>query len=299
MPSSIHHSEPSTAKIDGIELVYDTFGDPSHPPLLLIMGLGGQMISWEDDLCAQLAARGYWVIRFDNRDVGLSTKFDRADTPNLFALMQSFVQKDPIHAPYTLRDMAKDAVGLLEALGIQAAHVVGVSMGGMIAQMLAIYHPGHVRTLTSIMSTTGHPDLPLPKSEAIALLTRPTPADREGYIDASLRDMKFLNGDLPLDEQRAREHAAKAYDRGLCPAGFNRQLAAILGSGSRREALHSVKIPTLVIHGRADPLVPVEGGIDTAQSIPGAKLLIIEGMGHSLPPVIWPKIIEAIAEHAV
>jgi len=299
MPSSIPHSEPSTAKIDGIELVYDTFGDSSHPPLLLIMGLGGQMISWEDDLCAQLAARGYWVIRFDNRDVGLSTKFDQADTPNLFALMQSFVQKDPIHAPYTLRDMAKDAVGLLEALGIQAAHVVGVSMGGMIAQMLAIYHPGHVSSLTSIMSTTGHPDLPLPKPEAIALLTRPTPTDRDGYIEVSLRDMRFLNGDLPLDEQRAREHAAKDYDRGLCPAGFNRQLAAILASGSRREALHSVRIPTLVIHGKVDPLVPVEGGIDTAQSIPGAKLLIIEGMGHSLPPVIWPNVIEAIAEHAV
>jgi len=172
-------------------------------------------------------------------------------------------------------------------------------MGGMIAQTLAIHHPGYVRTLTSIMSTTGHPDLPMPKPEAIARLTQIMPADREGYLEASLRDMEFFNGDFPFDEERAREHAARAFDRGLHPAGINRQMAAILASGSRREALGSLSIPTLVIHGDLDPLVSVEGGIDTAHAIPGAKLLIIKGMGHSLPPAIWSEIIEAISEHAL
>jgi pimeloyl-ACP methyl ester carboxylesterase len=209
------------------------------------------------------------------------------------------MQGKPIQPPYTLRDMAADAVGLLDALDIESAHVVGVSMGGMIAQEMAIGYPDRVRTLTSIMSSTGNPKLPPPRPEAAAILVTPAPTDREGYLEHSLQVWHVLNGPaFPLDEERARTRAGNNFDRGLSPAGTMRQLAAILGSGSRREALTAVTVPTLVIHGDADPLVPVEGGIDTAETIPGAELLIIEGMGHDLPPAVAPRVIEAIVRHA-
>jgi pimeloyl-ACP methyl ester carboxylesterase len=299
MTKKIPHSDPASVKVDGVELVYDTFGQASAPPLLLIMGLGAQMIAWDDEFCAQLAARGYWVIRFDNRDVGLSTKFDEAGVPDMAALARVQARGEAIQAPYTLADMADDAAGLLDALGAGSAHVVGVSMGGMIAQAMAIRHPDRVRTLTSTMSSTGNPDLPPPKPEALAVLTTPAPTDRAGYLEGAVVSWKVLGGSgFPLDEDYARARAGQAFDRGLHPEGIARQMAAILASGSRKEALRSVTVPTLVIHGDADPLVPVEGGIDTADAIRDAGLLIIKGLGHALPPAVWPQVIDAIARHA-
>jgi pimeloyl-ACP methyl ester carboxylesterase len=299
MIPSVRHSDPARVKVNGIELVYDTFGEHSAPPLLLIMGLGGQMIAWDEEFCAQLAARGYWVIRFDNRDVGLSTKLDEAGVPDIFTLMQAQAQGEAAQAPYTLHDMADDAVGLLAALSVESAHVVGISMGGMIAQEMAIHHPTRVRTLTSIMSTTGDPGLPPPKPEALSVLLTPFPADRDAYIEDSIQSWQVLSGPgFPLDQDLIKERAGRAFDRGLSLAGMARQMAAVVTSGSRREALRSVTIPTLAIHGDADPLVPVECGIDTADAVPGAELLIIEGMGHDLPLAVAPRVIEAIARHA-
>jgi pimeloyl-ACP methyl ester carboxylesterase len=295
MTQPIPHSAEASVKANGIDIVYDTFGETSAPPMLLIMGLDCQLIAWDEEFCAALAGCGYWVIRFDNRDIGLSTKFDEAGIPDILAMMQGA----RIQPPYTLRDMAADAVGLLDALAIESAHVVGVSMGGMIAQEMAIHYPDRVRTLTSIMSTTGDPTLPPPRPEAAAILVTPAPTDREGYVEHSLQTWRVLNGPVfPIDEEGDRAVAGRSFDRGLSPAGTARQLAAILGSGSRKEALAAVRTPTLVIHGDADPLVPVEGGIDTAEAVPGAKILIIEGMGHNLPPAVAPQVIEAIARHA-
>jgi pimeloyl-ACP methyl ester carboxylesterase len=300
MIQSVPHSDPTKVKLNGIEIVYDTFGDPSAAPMLLIMGLGEQMIAWDEDFCKQLATQGYWVIRFDNRDVGLSTRLDDASVPDILALMQTMAQGEAPQAPYTLGDMADDVVGLLDTLAVESAHVVGISMGGMIAQEMAIHHPGRVRTLTSIMSTTGDPELPPPKPEAQIILVTPPPTDREGYLEHALKIWQVLSGPgFPMDEGRIRERAGRSFDRGLSPTGTARQLAAILTSGSRREALRSVKVPTLVIHGNADPLVPVECGKDTANSIPGAELMIIEGMGHDLPLEVAPRVIEAIVGHAV
>jgi pimeloyl-ACP methyl ester carboxylesterase len=299
MSGSVLHSDPKKVTSNGIEIVYDTFGELSAPPMLLIMGLGAQMIAWDEDFCAALAAQGYWVIRFDNRDIGLSTKLDEAGTPSTLALLKAQVQGEEIPAPYTLRDMADDSAGLLEALEIEAAHLVGASMGGMIAQELAIHHPERVRTLTSIMSSSGNPELPPPKPEALSILVTPAPTDRAGYLEYAIKTWATLSGpNFPLDEEYITRRAELSFERGLSVAGTARQLAAILASGSRKEALKSVTVPTLVIHGDADPLVPVEGGIDTADSIPGAELLIVEGMGHSLPPVLAPRVIEAIAGHA-
>jgi pimeloyl-ACP methyl ester carboxylesterase len=300
MIGSVPHSNPTKVKVNGIEIVYDTFGETSAPPMLLIMGLGEQMISWDDGFCKLLAAQGYWVIRFDNRDVGLSTRLDEVGVPNIFALMRAPVQGEAVQVPYKLRDMADDTVGLLDALGIEAAHVVGISLGGMIAQEIAIHYPGRIRTLTSMLSSTGHPELPPPKPEAQAVLVTPYPTDREGYLEYALKTWRLLSGPgFPIDEDRIKERAGRCFDRGLNLAGTVRQLAAVLASGSRREALESVAIPTLVIHGDADPLVPVECGMDTANSIPGAELMIIEGMGHDLPVAVAPRIIKAIARHAV
>ena len=294
MTQPIPHSDEASVKANGIDIVYDTFGDPSAPPMLLVMGLGGQLIDWDDEFCAALAVCGYWVIRFDNRDIGLSTKFDDAGIPDIPAMFQGA----PIQPPYTLRDMAADAVGLLDALDIESAHVVGISMGSMIAQEMAIGWPDRVRTLTSIMSSTGDPTLPPPQPEAMAVLMTPPPADRESAIQSSLHTWRVLNGPaFPIDEERVRTRAGKSFDRGLSPAGMMRQLAAIIGSGSRREALTAVSVPTLVIHGDADPLVPVQAGIDTAEAVPGAELLTIEGMGHDLPVPVAPRVIEAIVRH--
>ncbi len=291
---------PAMARANGIELCHDTFGDPQAPPLLLIMGLAAQMIAWDDEFCAQLAARGYHVIRFDNRDMGLSTRFTEAGVPDVAAAFAAAMQGKPVSAPYMLSDMADDAVGLLDTLGIDKAHVVGLSMGGAIGQTLAIQHAQRLRTLTSIMATTGDPGLPPPTPEALAMLFKPTPTDQAGYFESYRQTWKMLRvGSFPLDEARDLARAGQNFARGLNPAGVARQLTAILASGSRKEALAAVKVPTLVMHGDIDPLVPLACGIDTAKSVPGAKLLIIEGMGHALPISMWPQIIDAIAAHAV
>lgn len=299
MNRNVLHTDPAKIRVNGIELVYDAFGEPSAPPMLLIMGLGAQMIGWEEEFCTDLAAHGYWVIRFDNRDVGLSTRLDEAGIPDVVALMQAQARGESVQAPYTLRDMAGDAVGLLDALEAESAHVVGASMGGMIAQEMAIHHPERVRTLTSIMSSTGNPELPPPTPEAMSILVTPFPTDREGYLERSVQMWRILGGPgFPLDEDRARKKAEQAFERGLSPEGTTRQLAAVLASGSRKEALQAVTVPTLVIHGDADPLVPVECGMDTAKSVPDAELLVIEGMGHELPPAVAARVIAAIVRHA-
>ncbi len=292
-------SKEKLVKINGVELCYDSFGKPTDPAMLLIMGLGAQMIRWQEVFCEQIASLGYWVIRYDNRDVGKSTKFEEAGIPNVITLLQEAQQGVAVSAPYKVVDMAKDAVGLLDVLNIEVAHVVGVSMGGMIAQLVAIHFPKRVRTLTSIMSSTGNPDLPPPKPEALMLLQQIPPDTRAEFIEYTVQRQQILSGPhYPIDEAAVRELGGRAFDRSFYPQGTMRQLAAILASGSRTEALKNVQVPTLIIHGNADPLVPVEAGKDTAASIPGAKLVIIEGMGHDIPVAVAPQIIAAITQHA-
>ena len=298
--SDVPRTAPALTKANGIELCWDSFGDPQAPPLLLIMGLAAQMIAWDDEFCTQLAGRGYRVVRFDNRDIGLSTRFDAAGLPDVAAAFMAAMHGQPVSAPYVLRDMADDAVGLMDALGIATAHVVGASMGGAIGQTLAIHHPSRLRSLTSIMATTGAPGLPPPTPQALAMLFKPTPLDQAGYFESYVQTWKVLRaGSFPLDEARDLARAGQNFARGLNPAGVARQLAAILASGSRKQALAGVTVPTLVIHGDADPLVPLACGIDTAESVPGAKLKVIKGMGHALPISMWPQIIDAIAAHAM
>jgi pimeloyl-ACP methyl ester carboxylesterase len=300
MKPQVPHSDPARAGCNGLEIVYDTFGDSSAPPLLLVNGLGVQMIYLDDEFCEALAARGYWVVRYDNRDVGLSTKFDEAGVPDLITMMQAAKQGQTIQAPYTLSDMADDAVGLLDALQIDSAHVVGISMGGMIVQTMAIHHPDRLRTMTSVMSSTGNPELPTAQPEVISLLIAPVQNDRDGYIESSVQTSRVLSSSgFPFEEERVRKRAGRCFDRGLCPNGTMRQLSAVITSGSRKEALKAINVPTLVIHGDGDVLIPVEGGIDTAEAIPGAELIIIEGMGHDLPEAVALQVIEAITDHAV
>jgi pimeloyl-ACP methyl ester carboxylesterase len=292
------HTDMPRVCTNGIEIEYETFGDPSAEPLLLIMGLGAQMILWEGELCGLLAGRGHYVIRFDNRDVGLSTRLEEARVPRILAMMDEVARGERPEAPYRLSDMALDAVGLLDGLGIDAAHVLGASMGGMIAQTIAIEHPDRVRTLTSVMSSTEPLSRARARPEAIQALLTPLPKDRERNIERAVEVARIIGSPgFPLNEDRIRARAARSYDRGFYPKGLARQLAAILASGSRRNALAAVRAPTLVIHGDADPLVPVESGIDTAGAVPGAELLIIEGMGHDLPPEIWPRFVDATTRH--
>jgi pimeloyl-ACP methyl ester carboxylesterase len=293
------HQPPQIARANGIDICYEIFGDPASEPLLLIMGLGAQMIHWDDDFCRQLAGRGFRVIRFDNRDIGKSSHFTGGKRLTPFELLKQRFLKIPVASTYRLIDMAKDTVGLMDVLGIQSAHLVGASMGGMIAQEIAISFPQRVRSLTSIMSTTGNPKIPPPTREAAAVLMAPPPTSKEEYFERFAKTWKVLRvGSFPEDEALDPARAARTYERGLNPAGVGRQLRAVLASGSRKERLSQVKVPTLVIHGTVDPLVHPEGGKDTAASIPGAKLLMIEGMGHALPIPMWPQIIEAIDKHA-
>jgi pimeloyl-ACP methyl ester carboxylesterase len=282
------------APSNGIELCYETFGAPADPTILLVMGLGSQMIHWPDDFCAALAGRGYQVVRFDNRDMGGSTRCDGGHTPSVRAAIGG----GDVAVPYLLADMADDAVGLLDHLGVARAHVFGVSMGGMIAQTVAIRHPERVASLTSVMSTTGDPDVGTPTSEAMTALMAPPAATREAYQDAVVHHAHVWGSPGLFDEERLRETAARAWDRDYNPAGTARQVVAILSSGSRSAELARLSIPTLVIHGTADTLVQPSGGERTAEVIPDAKLLVVEGMGHDLPPPLWPQIIDAVAGHA-
>ena len=284
---------------NGLAIEVDDQGPAAGPAIVLIMGLGMQLVAWSEPFVQMLVARGFRVIRMDNRDIGLSQGFDSFGVPNLAWAGMRHAFHLPVHSPYSLDDMAADTLGVMDALGVGAAHVVGASMGGMIAQSVAIHYPERVRTLISIMSTTGAADLPQPKPEVAMMLLAPAAKTLAEHVENSLAWAHVLNGPtFPVDEPRAREQAIANYERSYYPPGTGRQLAAIFASGSRREALRSLAVPTLVIHGQADPLIPVEGGIDTAEAIPNAKLLLIEGLGHALPEATWPEVVEAIAKHA-
>jgi pimeloyl-ACP methyl ester carboxylesterase len=297
--TALAHQPPQIIRANGIDICYEVFGAADAEPLLLIMGLGAQMIHWDDEFCRLLAARGFRVIRFDNRDIGKSGKLTGGKPLRPLELLKLRFLKIPVAAPYKLIDMAKDTVGLMDALGIKSAHLVGASMGGMIAQEVAISFPQVVRSLTSIMSTTGNPKVPPPTREASAVLMAPPPKTREEYYERFAQTWKVLRvGSFPEDEALDRSRAERTYERGLNPPGVGRQFRAILASGSRKPRLQAVTAPTLVIHGTVDPLVHPDGGRDTAASIPGAKLLMVEGMGHALPIPMWPQIIDAIDKHA-
>ncbi|HET6951096.1 MAG TPA: alpha/beta fold hydrolase [Acidimicrobiales bacterium] len=285
------------APANGIDVFYDEVGDRTDPTILLISGLGSQMVAWDAEFCAGLAGRGFHVVRFDNRDVGMSTRFDaRVD---VLGLLRARAAGEPLlPVPYLLGDMAGDAVGLLDHLGVERAHVLGVSMGGMIAQTVAIAHPARVLSLTSIMSTTGDLDVGAPTSDASRSLLSPPARTREEYQDAAVRNAGVWGSPGLFDVDRLRRVAGESWDRGYDPSGTARQLAAITASGSRSGALARIAVPTLVIHGTADTLVQPSGGERTAEVIPDAKLLMIEGMGHDLAPPLWPTVIDAIAAHA-
>jgi pimeloyl-ACP methyl ester carboxylesterase len=283
------------AQANGIELEYDTFGDAGRPAMLLIMGLGVQMLGWDERFCNMLAERGYHVIRFDNRDIGLSSKVEGGPIPNPLELMTGNYSS----ASYTLDDMADDTAGLLDALGIDAAHVVGASMGGMIGQVLACRHAERVQSLTSIMSSTGSRETGQPKPEVLAAMITPIPGDRAGYVDATTNMFKLIGSPAyPPDEDELRALIGASYDRSYYPAGLLRQLAAIAASGDRGRAICAVGTPTLVIHGEEDPLITLSGGEATAAAIPGSKLVKIPGMGHDLPPALWPRFVDEIVENA-
>jgi pimeloyl-ACP methyl ester carboxylesterase len=286
---------------NGIAIEYERHGNPSDPALLLIMGLGSPLTYWPSELVEALVERGYHVIRFDNRDIGLSEKFGHAGVPNFrrVALMRLFGLRARI--PYRLTDMARDAVGLLGALGIERAHVVGASMGGMIAQLMAIDHPARVQTLTSIFSTTGNRRLPPPRPAALeALLTRvPGDATLDEVIERGIKVARAIGSPaFPASEERLRERITSNYHRSFYPEGPARQITAIVDDGDRRSRLRRVTAPTLVIHGVDDPLVRVEGGRDTAAQIPGARIHEIPGMGHDLPLELVDTLAELIAGHA-
>ena len=283
----------------GIVIEYDTFGDPAAPAILLIMGFGTQLLGWDAELCRLLAAQGRYVIRYDNRDCGLSTKHH--DTPvNLKDLISAVssgdVDRALAMAPYSLRDMASDGIALLQELGIDRAHVVGSSMGGMIAQKMAIQFPDWVLSLTSMMSSTGEPEYGQSTPEAQQVLLSPRPADRDGYIAAAERELVWASRRYG-DPAALRALAAASYDRSYYPAGVPRQLAAMILDGSRADALRTLDVPTLVIHGVDDTLIDASGGRRTAELVPGARLLLVEDMGHDRPRALWPRLINAIFEH--
>jgi pimeloyl-ACP methyl ester carboxylesterase len=282
------------ATANGIEIVYDSFGSPDGRPLLLIMGLGSQMIHWDEEFCGMLADQGHHVVRFDNRDVGLSTHLHEAGVPDFGVALGG--GGAPTAVPYLLGDMADDAAGLLDALGWESSHLLGVSMGGMIAQSFAIRLPGRTRSLTSIMSTPA-PHIGSPTEQAMAALLSGSIPDRDAVVRRALEVWKILGSPgYPLDVERVARVAALSFERGYDPAGFGRQFAAILASGDRTAALNELSVPALVIHGEADPLVQLPGGIATADAIPGAKLLTFPGMGHDLPRPLWPDIVGAVTE---
>jgi pimeloyl-ACP methyl ester carboxylesterase len=283
------------ASVGDLELCYETFGAPDAPPLLLIMGLASQMIMWDEDFCELLARRGFRVIRFDNRDIGHSTHVRGAPIPSRWRLLTRSARA----AAYSLGEMADDAVGLLDQLQIPGAHIVGISMGGMIAQLLAIDHPDRVLSLVSIMSTTGNRRVGKPQPRMMLRLMRKVPRQREAYIKDHIENYRAIGSPgYDFEEDRKRERAARCFDRGIYPAGSARQLGAVVAAHDRTSHLGKVTAPTTVIHGDADPLVNVSGGQATAEAIPGAKLLILPGMGHDLPRELWPQIIDAIADNA-
>ncbi len=287
-------------RANGIELAYDEFGERGHPSILLIMGLGTQMIAWPEAFCRGLADRGFHVIRFDNRDIGLSEKIEGRPQPGVLLMVLASTLGLPIRTPYTLDDMAADAVGLLDELGINTAHIVGASMGGMIAQLLAAHYPQRCLSLTSIMSSSGRRRLPRARPEITRqMLSRPANDDHEARIAHIMRTYQLIGSPgYPVDPADLRTRVEVAYSRSSYPHGYMRQFSAIAASGSRVRQLQRIKAPTLVLHGQDDPLIPAAHGIDTARWIPNAQLKIIKGWGHDLPTPLLPTLTDLIGAHA-
>jgi pimeloyl-ACP methyl ester carboxylesterase len=286
------------AIVNNIEIEYETIGDPNAKSLLLIAGLGGQLLAWPDEICESLVNHGFFVIKFDNRDIGLSTKLDAAGIPDFAQIQAAYARGEQPAVPYTLEDMAHDAVGVLDALNITKAHICGASMGGMIAQIIAYKYPSRVLSLTVIMSTTGNPELPQAKPEIMAAYFAPVPSEREAYIEEMVRRDRLIYGTFPYEEEVGREYRRKEYDRSYYPLGPVRQLAAMAVPGNIKPKIAAIRAPTLVIHGREDPFNSVEAGKEIASMIPGAELLILDGMGHSFPRALLPRIIDAISENS-
>lgn len=283
------------APANGIEIAYQEMGDPDDEPLLLVMGLATQMIAWDEGLCSLLVDRGFRVIRFDNRDIGRTTKISAAGMPSRFDMLSGRRST----APYLLRDMALDMTGLMDHLGVEAAHVVGASMGGMIAQTVAIEHPERLLSMVSIMSTTGSRWTGMPSLKAFGVLLGSPPMSREEVVERAVKTFRVIGSPgFPFEEDYIRDIAGRSYDRGHDAAGVARQLHAIMASGDRTRALRDVRVPTLAIHGKRDPLIRPAGGRATARAIPGARLKMIDGMGHDLPRQLWPTIADEIAANA-
>ncbi len=281
---------------NNISITYETFGAPDAKPLLLVMGLGAQMIAWDENFCQQLAAAGHFVIRYDNRDVGMSTHFHDHGVPDLKKIAVEFTTNGSATVPYTLDDMAVDGVSLLDELGIAQAHICGASLGGMIVQTMAINHPDRILSMTSIMSTTGNPGLPPAQPEAMQALSSERVNDPEHAMNRAVEVSKVIGSTgFERNEERIREKALESFERAYYPDGVARQMAAVMAHGDRRPGLNKLKLPCLVIHGDIDPLVPVTGGHDTHENVPGAELIIIEGMGHDLPMGVWSRIVNGVA----
>ena len=283
---------------NGIEIEFDTIGNSGDQPLLLVMGLSAQMISWDEKFCQMFADKGFFVIRYDNRDCGLSSHLDGVAVDAAALLNARGAAGEVPAVPYLLSDMASDGLAVLDALGIERAHVVGASMGGMIVQTMAIEHPHRLLTVTSIMSTTGEPDVGQPSPEAMVALVRPAAANRAEALDASVAATKIFGSPRYFDEARVRDRAAASYDRAFYPEGILRQMAAVAGSGSRADGLSAVRVPMLVLHGRADTLIAWSGGQRTAELVEGANFVLLNDMGHDLPEPLWPFLVDTIASHA-
>jgi pimeloyl-ACP methyl ester carboxylesterase len=287
----MEHNGVQRTSVGDVEIAYESFGSPGDTPLLLVMGLATQMVGWPDEFCRELAGRGLHVVRFDNRDIGLSTHLDAAGAPDVMSLLTGAGS-----APYSLADMAEDAAGLLGALGWESAHVVGASMGGMIAQSLTIRHPERVRSLTSIMSTTGDRGVGSPAEAALGVLLTPATRTREEALQRAVDTYRVIGSPgFEFDEPALRERAGLSFDRAHDPAGVARQLAAILTTDDRTPHLGEIAVPTLVVHGAQDALVDVSGGRATAAAVPGAEFWEVEGMGHDLPRALWPELVDRIA----
>jgi pimeloyl-ACP methyl ester carboxylesterase len=297
MPDNIKHQVAHQVSANGLQITYDSFGDPSHPVVMLIMGLGTQMIHWSEQFCQLLASNKLRVIRFDNRDIGKSTWLTDYPVPSTWDFISNSLFSKKVNAPYLLDDMADDTLALMDSLNIHKAHIVGASMGGMIAQCMALKSPNRVSSLTSIMSTTGNRSLPKAKIRVMAKLLKPLATEIEPHVAQSLGVWRMLHGEyFPFDRESVEKVIRYSVQRGVNPAGVARQLSAIIDSPDRTLGLQKLQIPSLIIHGDIDPLVPVECGIATAAAIPGATLKIMEGMGHTLPFQLYPQIVEDIVE---
>jgi pimeloyl-ACP methyl ester carboxylesterase len=296
MTYDIQYHLAQEANANGLQITYDSFGDLADPVIILIMGLGTQMIHWNDEFCQLLARNNLRVIRFDNRDIGKSTWLTSSPVPSVLNFVGNSLFGKKVNAPYLLDDMADDTLALMDALNIGSAHLVGASMGGMIAQCIALKSPERVSSLTSIMSTTGNRSLPKAKARIGVKLLKPLAKEIDQYVAQSLDIWKILHGEhFPFDKDRVEKVIRDSRDRGFNPAGVARQLSAIIDSPDRTNGLQQLQIPSLVIHGDSDPLVPVACGIATAQAIPNATLKILKGMGHTLPVQLWPQIVDEIS----